>query len=62
MKVIFLKDVARVGKKHDVKEVNGGYATNFLFPRKLAEPATPKSMADLEKRVGTVERRKRLNG
>jgi len=49
MKVIFLKDVPRVGKKHDVKEVNSGYALNFLFPRKLAEPATAKSISELEK-------------
>ena len=50
MRVIFLHDVPRVGKKHDVKEVNGGYAVNFLLPRKLAEPATPKAVAKLEKR------------
>lgn len=48
MKVIFLKDVPRAGRRHDVKEVNDGYAVNFLFPRKLAEPATPKALADLE--------------
>ena len=50
MKVIFLKDVPRVGKKYDIKDVNDGYALNFLFPRKLAEVATPKAMADLEKK------------
>ena len=50
MKVIFLKDVQRVGKKYDVKEVNDGYALNFLFPNKLAEMATPKSIVELEKR------------
>ncbi|MCE9585187.1 50S ribosomal protein L9 [Candidatus Nomurabacteria bacterium] len=50
MKVIFLKDVPRVGKRHDVKEVNDGYAANFLFPNKLAEMATPKAVANLEQR------------
>ena len=50
MKVIFLKDVPRVGKRYDIKEVNGGYATNFLFPQKLALPATPKAIAELEKK------------
>lgn len=50
MKVIFLKDVARVGKKHDIKEVNDGYALNFLFPQKLAELATPKAIGELERR------------
>ncbi len=48
MKVIFLKDVPRVGKKYDVKEISDGYAVNFLFPRKLAEPATPQAVAKLE--------------
>ena len=50
MRVIFLHDVPRVGKKHDVKEVNGGYAVNFLLPRKLAEAATAKALAHLATR------------
>ncbi len=49
MKVIFLKDVPRVGKRHEIKEVNDGYATNFLLPRGLAEMATPKAISALEK-------------
>jgi large subunit ribosomal protein L9 len=48
MKVIFLQDIPRVGKKYDIKEVNDGYAVNFLFPRKLAEMATPKSITQIE--------------
>jgi|SRR3989344_2004450 len=55
MKVIFLKDVPRVGKRHDIKEVNDGYAANFLFPRKLAEPATAKAVFELEKRKKNIE-------
>jgi large subunit ribosomal protein L9 len=55
MKVIFLQDVPRVGKKHDIKEVNDGYAMNFLFARKLAEPATPSAIASLEKRKKNIE-------
>ncbi len=49
MKVIFLQDVPRVGRKHDIKEVNAGYAANFLLPRRLVEMATPKAVAELEK-------------
>ncbi len=48
MKVIFLKDVPRVGKRNDVKEVNDGYAMNFLIPKKLAELATVKAINALE--------------
>src|SRR6185503_17278542 len=55
MRVIFLQDVPRVGKRHDVKEISDGYATNFLFPRKLAEPATPKAVSELEKRKKNIE-------
>ncbi len=58
MRVIFLHDVPRVGRKHDIKEVNGGYAMNFLLPRKLAVVATEKAVAKLEirKREIVVER------
>lgn len=59
MKVIFLKDVPRVGIKYDVKEVNDGYAMNFLLPRKLAVIATPKAVAELEmkKKEIAIERK-----
>ena len=58
MKVIFLQDVPRVGKKYDIKEVNDGYAMNFLLPRKLVEVATKKAVANLEfrKKEITIER------
>lgn len=48
MKVIFLQDVPRVAKRHDIKEVNDGYAQNLLFPKKLAVPATSKAIKELE--------------
>ena len=50
MKVIFLQDVQRVGKRYEIKDVNDGYALNFLFPKKLAEAATQKAIAELDKR------------
>ncbi len=55
MKVIFLQDVPRVGKRHEVKVVNDGYAINFLFPKKLATPATAQALAELETRKQTIE-------
>src|SRR3989338_958612 len=50
MRVIFLQDVPRVGKRHDVKEMSDGYALNFLFPRKLAVAATGEALSKLELR------------
>ena len=47
MKVILSEDVRSLGKKHDVKDVSDGYARNFLFPNKLAEPATPGALKKL---------------
>ena len=44
MKIILIEDVRGFGKKFDVKEVNDGYARNFLFPNKLAEHATPSAL------------------
>ena len=48
MKVIFLEDVRNVGRRYEVKDVADGYARNFLFPNKLAEPATPGALKKLE--------------
>ncbi len=44
MKVILLKDVARIGRRGAIIEVPTGHALNFLMPRKMAEPATPENL------------------
>ena len=49
MKVIFTKDVPKIGKKFETKNISDGYAINFLIPRGLAEVAT----AGAIKRVST---------
>lgn len=49
MQVIFLKDIPRVAKRYDIKEVNDGYAVNFLFPKKFAILATLKTIAEVER-------------
>jgi len=48
MKVIFLQNVKKKGLKGDVKEINEGYARNFLIPSKLAIEATPESLRKIE--------------
>ncbi len=44
MQVILLRDVARLGRKSEVKDVPSGHALNFLIPRKLAVIATPENL------------------
>jgi large subunit ribosomal protein L9 len=49
MKVILRQDVEKVGLRGEVVEVARGFARNFLLPRRLAEPATPSRVAEIEK-------------
>jgi large subunit ribosomal protein L9 len=49
LKVILRQDVEKVGLRGEVVEVARGYARNFLLPRRLAEPATPARVAELER-------------
>lgn len=44
MKVILLQDVKGTGKKDQIVEAADGFARNYLFPRKLAKPATSEAV------------------
>lgn len=44
MKVILQQDVKGHGKRGQLVNVSDGYARNFLFPKKLAVPATADNM------------------
>lgn len=48
MQVILLKDVAKVGRRNEVKNVADGYGRNFLVGRGLAVVATPDALARLK--------------
>lgn len=57
MKVILLKDVEKVGKRFEVKEVKDGYARNFLIPKGLAKIATDEALKWLETQKEIVEKK-----
>ena len=48
MKVILVQDVRALGRKGEIKEVADGYARNFLFPKKLAQPADKANLNSLD--------------
>ena len=45
MKVILLRDIPKIGKKHDVRDVSDGYALNHLVPNKHAKFASVQAIA-----------------
>ncbi len=49
MKIILLRDVAKIGRRYEVVNVPDGYALNQLIPKKMAEPATPANLKRIEK-------------
>ena len=49
MKVIFIKDLKKQGKKGDIKEVKDGYAMNYLIKNGYAEKVTDVSINNYEK-------------
>ena len=49
MEVVLRQDIDKVGLRGEVVSVARGYARNFLFPRGLADEATPARVAELQK-------------
>lgn len=58
MKIILLKDVEKLGRAGDVKDVSDGYAKNLLIPKELAVIATEKLLNQLEIKKRGVENEK----
>ncbi len=48
MKIILLDDVAKVGRRGEVRDVSDGFARNFLLPKKLALTATTGNLKGLD--------------
>lgn len=48
MELILLKNMDRLGKRHDVVTVKNGYGRNFLIPNKLGVIANDTNMAKLD--------------
>lgn len=57
---ILLKDVESLGERGEAVEVSPGYLRNYLIPRKLAQPATPRALEEAQRRREAAERAERL--
>ena len=53
---ILLKDVEDLGTAGDAVDVSPGYLRNYLVPRRLAQPATDRSLEDARRRREAAER------
>ncbi|MBI5798743.1 MAG: 50S ribosomal protein L9 [Candidatus Yonathbacteria bacterium] len=60
MKIIFLKDIPRIGKKYEVKEVADGYGRH-LVAQKIAEPATKEVLARIQSKMATDATMKKVH-
>ena len=62
MKIILLKDVPKVGRKYDIKDLSDGHALNFLIPRGLAEIATAQALKKVEQYKANEATEKKIQG
>ena len=53
MRVVFLENIDKVGKKYEIKDVADGFARNFLIPKKLAKAASEETLkwAEIQKEI-----------
>lgn len=57
MKVILLDELRGKGGEGDIVDVAQGFAENYLFPNKIAQPATPGNIKQLEERRHVIAKR-----
>lgn len=60
MKIILLKDIPKIGRKGEVKDVADGYAINFVLPRKLGIKATPEGIKQVEANKSAIEEERKV--
>lgn len=60
MKVILLKDIAKLGKRGEVKDVADGYATNVLIKKGMALLATAGELAKWKQLEDSKKHKKEL--
>ncbi|MDB5204152.1 MAG: rplI [Candidatus Taylorbacteria bacterium] len=60
MKVILLKDVQKIGKKFDIKNVADGFALNSLIPTGKAKVATDAEIKKVEALKKVIEAEKKI--
>jgi len=60
MKIILLKDVPKVGRRYETKDVAEGYAANLLIPRGLAVAATASALKSLELEKAKIDGERKI--
>lgn len=55
MELILLEKVANLGELGDTVRVKPGYGRNFLIPNRMAIPATPENLKEIEARRAELE-------
>ena len=61
MKIILLKDVPKVGRKYETKDVSDGYAANMLIPRGMAVAATPNEIKRIHTEKAKIEGERKIH-
>ena len=60
MKVILKQDISGFGRKYEIKDVSDGYASNYLFPRGLAEMGTAAALAKAKDRAAKADQERNM--